>query len=50
LATSVEQSASTWKAPYHLLTFLMTIMRQPPALYLTCSRLTAYDAEKQSRK
>jgi hypothetical protein len=22
----VEQSASTWKVPYHLLTFLMSIM------------------------
>ncbi len=26
-ATSVEQSVRTWKSPYHLLTFLMEIIR-----------------------
>src|SRR5207302_1612398 len=49
--TSVEQSVRTWKAPYHLLTFLSEIM----GLYLTMamrswSRLTRADSPYETTK
>src|SRR5437879_11206772 len=45
LATSVEQSASTWKLPYHLLTFFIEIMGPYRMIAMRCcSRLTSVDS------
>src|SRR6266513_3051022 len=45
LATSVEQSVSTWKLPYHLLTLFIEIMGPYRMIAMRCcSRLTSVDS------
>ena len=51
----VVQSVSTWKLPYHLETFLMSIMGGSSAAQrmiwiFFCSRRTSIDSEKQMTK
>ena len=53
LATSVEQSFSTWKSvPYHLLTFSIVIMGHPQRMIATrrCSRRTSSEAANEITK
>jgi hypothetical protein len=49
----VVQSVSTWKLPYHLLTFLMSIMGVTPQRMMAiffCSRRTRHRQAKQMTK
>ena len=52
LATSVEQSLSTWKSRYHLLTLLSVIMGRPQRMIATrrCSRRTSSEAANEITK
>src|SRR4029453_13154565 len=52
LATSVEQSFSTWKSLYHLLTFSRVIMGHPQRMIATrrCSRRTSSEAANEIAK
>src|SRR5258705_5136619 len=52
LETSVEQSVRTWNCPYHLLTFLMEIMRRPYLMtaIFACSCFTTSDRLKEMMK
>ena len=52
LATSVEQSFSTWKSLYHLLTLLSVIMKRPYRMIAIrlCSRRTSSEAAYEITK